>query len=274
MIALKHISKIYGKQEKQALAMLAQGADNATVAKSCGVNIGLFDINLTMADGEITCIMGLSGSGKSTLVRHINRLIDPSAGEVWIDNVLVTQLSLAELRAFRRQRMSMVFQHFALLPHQTVLQNTEYALRVRGENKKQRREKARYWLDEVGLANLENRYPEALSGGQRQRVGLARALAADTDIILMDEAFSALDPLIRKHLQTQLLDLQQRLKKTIVFITHDVDEAVRLGNQIAILKAGRLIQVGTATELRQAPVNDYVAEFMGSHNAINHAASI
>lgn len=262
MIELRKISKIYGKQPQKALAMLNEGVAQEEVKRICGANVALYDINLTIPSGELTCIMGLSGSGKSTLVRHINRLIDPTAGEVWIDGVAVTSLSLPQLREFRRAHMSMVFQHFALLPHQTVLQNAEYALRVRGEPKKSRQEQALFWLNEVGLADLAARYPDELSGGQRQRVGLARALAANTDIILMDEAFSALDPLIRRHLQEQLLDLQQRLKKTIVFITHDIDEAKFLGQQIAILKAGRLIQVGSALQLQQAPMDDYVAAFM------------
>ena len=195
-------------------------------------------------------------------MRHINRFIEPSCGEIWVGGTNVTALSETALRDFRQQKVSMVFQHFGLLPHLTVLQNAEYALRVRGLPMAAQHEQARYWLNEVGLSGHEESYPDALSGGMRQRVGLARALAADTDILLMDEPFSALDPLIRAKLQEQLLDLQQRLGKTIVFITHDVGEALKLGSQMAILNAGALVQSGTPQQLLEAPADDYVAEFM------------
>ena len=195
-------------------------------------------------------------------MRHINRLIEPSCGEVWVGDTNVTALDERSLRTFRQQKVSMVFQHFGLLPHLSVLQNAEYALRVRGLPPKVQHETALHWLNEVGLADHAAAYPDQLSGGMKQRVGLARALAADTEIILMDEAFSALDPLIRTKLQDQLLDLQQRLHKTIVFITHDIDEALKMGGRIAILNAGELVQTGAPQDLLDHPANDYVAEFM------------
>ena len=263
-IRFEHVSKIYGKEKacRKALAMLRQDAPSEDIFQATGCQVGLRRISLTIPGGGIFCIMGLSGSGKSTLVRHINRLIEPSCGEIWVGGTNVTALSETALRNFRQQKVSMVFQHFGLLPHLTVLQNAEYALRVRGLPMAAQHEQARYWLNEVGLSGHEESYPDALSGGMRQRVGLARALAADTDILLMDEPFSALDPLIRAKLQEQLLDLQQRLGKTIVFITHDVGEALKLGSQMAILNAGALVHSGTPQQLLEAPADDYVAEFM------------
>lgn len=261
-IVLKDISKIYGKHCDKALALLKENAPNTEIFQQTGCQIGLRNINLQMNGNSIFCIIGLSGSGKSTLVRHINRLIEPSCGEVWACETNVTALSQAELRTFRQERVSMVFQHFGLLPHLTVLQNVAYGLKVRGVSKAEQQEQARYWLNEVELSGYENAYPAQLSGGMRQRVGLARALTANTDIILMDEAFSALDPLIRMKLQDLVLNLQQRLNKCIVFITHDIDEAIKMGNYIAILNSGELIQTGTPQELLQNPANEYVAEFM------------
>ena len=206
--------------------------------------------------------MGLSGSGKSTLVRHFNRLIDPSAGEIVIDGENILSLNAAGLREFRRHRVSMVFQNFGLLPHATVLENAAYALRVRGERHDAANQKARTWLGKVGLDGYGDKFPDELSGGMRQRVGLARALAADTEVLLMDEAFSALDPLIRTEMQDQLLELQRTLNKTIVFITHDLDEALRLGTQIAILRDGELVQQGTPEDIVRFPANDYVRRFV------------
>ena len=266
-ISLRGISKIYGKHSRQALSLLAQGVGNSTILRQTGCQVGLYDINLNVQAGEIFCVMGLSGSGKSTLVRHINRLIEPSCGTVEVGGINVTALDEAGLRRFRRRNVSMVFQHFGLLPHLTVLQNAEYALRVRGLPPQEQAEQAAYWLNEVGLSGYEHSYPDQLSGGMRQRVGLARALAADTDIVLMDEAFSALDPLIRQKLQQQVLSLQSRLNKTIVFITHDIEEAMLMGNRIAMLNAGRLVQVGTPEQLRAQPADDYVAEFMQAGKA-------
>ncbi|MGP9687618.1 ATP-binding cassette domain-containing protein [Psychrobacter sp. AOP22-C1-C5] len=311
-IQLENISKIYNASSSQAqaaLALLAEGMDSVKVKEQTGYSVGLYDINLAIKAGELHCIMGLSGSGKSTLIRHINRLIDPTSGKIWVDTSInaktstntknpindgepiaisanknqmppdtinvseggnsssaidVLGLDDKELQHYRQQTVSMVFQHFGLVPHMTVIQNVAYGLRVRKMSIKERHEVARHWLNEVGLSNLERSYPDELSGGMQQRVGLARALATDNPILLMDEAFSALDPLIRAQLQDQLLALQERLNKTIVFITHDIDEAVKVGQRISILNGGRLIQTGTPMDLRQNPADDYVAQFMST----------
>ena len=281
-IQLKNISKIYNAnrtQAKSALALLAEGMDSIDVKAQTGYSVGLYDINLDIEAGEVHCIMGLSGSGKSTLVRHINRLIDPTSGEIWVDTasniatdtqspttgtnaINILALNDKQLQHYRQQSISMVFQHFGLVPHMTVIQNVAYGLRVRKMSVSERHETARHWLNEVGLSNVEGSYPDELSGGMQQRVGLARALATDNPILLMDEAFSALDPLIRAQLQEQLLALQDRLNKTIVFITHDIDEAIKVGQRISILNGGRLIQTGTAHELRHHPADHYVEQFM------------
>lgn len=289
-IQLENISKIYNansSQAQSALALLAEGMDSIKVKEQTGYSVGLYDINLNIKAGEIHCIMGLSGSGKSTLIRHINRLIDPTSGKIWVDTSINAQTAMTEddwstettksssainilelndkeLQHYRQQTVSMVFQHFGLVPHMTVIQNVAYGLRVRKMSISERHEVARYWLNEVGLPSLEHSYPDELSGGMQQRVGLARALAMDSPILLMDEAFSALDPLIRAQLQDQLLELQARLQKTIVFITHDIDEALKVGQRISILNGGRLVQTGTANDLRQNPADDYVAQFMSA----------
>ena len=298
-IQLKNISKIYNAnstQAQSALALLAEGMDSIKVKEQTGYSVGLYDVNLDIKAGELHCIMGLSGSGKSTLIRHINRLIDPTSGEIWVDTALnrehathttadrqsatanmstvveessatainILALNDKQLQHYRQQTVSMVFQHFGLVPHMTVIQNVAYGLRVRKMSANERHETARHWLNEVGLSNLENSYPDELSGGMQQRVGLARALATDNPILLMDEAFSALDPLIRAQLQDQLLELQERLNKTIVFITHDIDEAVKVGQRISMLNGGRLIQTGTPSELRHNPADDYVEQFMSA----------
>jgi len=298
-IQLKNISKIYNAsstQAQSALALLAEGMDSIKVKEQTGYSVGLYDINLDIKAGELHCIMGLSGSGKSTLIRHINRLIDPTSGEIWVDTALnrehathttadrqsatanmstvveessatainILALNDKQLQHYRQQTISMVFQHFGLVPHMTVIQNVAYGLRVRKMSANERHETARHWLNEVGLSNLENSYPDELSGGMQQRVGLARALATNNPILLMDEAFSALDPLIRAQLQDQLLELQERLNKTIVFITHDIDEAVKVGQRISMLNGGRLIQTGTPSELRHNPADDYVEQFMSA----------
>lgn len=267
-IVVKNVYKIFGDRVEDALRMARQGADKDAVLGQTGCVIGVHDLSLTIGAGEIFVIMGLSGSGKSTLVRHFNRLIDPTSGQIEVDGQNILDYDMAGLRDFRRKRISMVFQSFGLLPHKTVLGNVAYGLKVRGEEKAVCRERAEKWIATVGLSGYENKYPHQLSGGMRQRVGLARALAADTDIILMDEAFSALDPLIRTEMQDQLLDLQKQLNKTIVFITHDLDEALRLGNRIAILKDGRLIQVGTPHEITHSPADDYVNRFVQRRVAV------
>jgi glycine betaine/proline transport system ATP-binding protein len=261
-IVVKNVFKIFGNRSADALRMIQQNKSKDQVLAETGCVIGVNDLSLSIGSGEIFVIMGLSGSGKSTLVRHINRLIDPTSGEILVDGENILSYDMEALRQFRRHKISMVFQSFGLLPHRTVIENVAYGLKVRGESKAFCAERARHWIDSVDLKGYENKYPHQLSGGMRQRVGLARALAADTDIILMDEAFSALDPLIRAEMQDQLLALQQSLHKTIVFITHDLDEAVQIGNRIAILKDGRLIQVGTPKEILYSPADEYVDRFV------------
>ncbi|SMC29270.1 glycine betaine/proline transport system ATP-binding protein [Andreprevotia lacus DSM 23236] len=261
-IEARNVYKVYGGNEAAALRLLQQGADKASVQRDTGAQVGLIDISLAIAPAQTQVVMGLSGSGKSTLVRHFNRLIDPSAGQVLINGRDILQLDAAGLRQLRRRTVSMVFQGFGLLPHRNVLDNVAYGLLTRGECKADAHAQARHWLERVGLAGDAQRYPHALSGGMRQRVGLARALAMDSDILLMDEPFSALDPLIRRDMQQLLLALQGELQKTIVFITHDVDEAFRLGHRIALLRDGRLVQQGTPEELRTRPADEYVARFV------------
>lgn len=261
-IVVKNVYKIFGNRAKDALTMVQNNQSKDQVLAQTGCVVGVNDLSLSISSGEIFVIMGLSGSGKSTLVRHFNRLIDPTSGEILVDGENILTYDMEALRNFRRHKISMVFQSFGLLPHKTVIDNVAYGLTVRGESKAQCAERAQHWITTVGLQGYEKKYPHQLSGGMRQRVGLARALAADTDIILMDEAFSALDPLIRAEMQDQLLELQSNLKKTIVFITHDLDEAVRIGNRIAILKDGRLIQVGTPKEILYSPADDYVDRFV------------
>ncbi|SED42376.1 MULTISPECIES: quaternary amine ABC transporter ATP-binding protein [Pseudomonas] len=267
-IEVKNVFKIFGNRSKEALGMIGQGKTKDQVLAETGCVVGVNDLSLSIGSGEIFVIMGLSGSGKSTLVRHFNRLIDPTSGAILVDGVDILQYDMDALREFRRRKISMVFQSFGLLPHKTVVDNVAYGLKVRGETKQMCSERALHWINTVGLKGYENKYPHQLSGGMRQRVGLARALAADTDIILMDEAFSALDPLIRAEMQDQLLELQKTLHKTIVFITHDLDEAVRIGNRIAILKDGRLIQVGTPREILHSPADEYVDRFVQRRAAV------
>jgi glycine betaine/proline transport system ATP-binding protein len=261
-IVVKNVFKVFGDRPDDALRLIRENQSKDQVLAQTGCVVGINDLSLSIDSGEIFVIMGLSGSGKSTLVRHINRLIDPTSGEILVDGENILHYDMEALRQFRRHKISMVFQSFGLLPHKTVLENVAYGLTVRGESKAFCNERALHWIATVDLKGYENKYPHQLSGGMRQRVGLARALAADTDIILMDEAFSALDPLIRAEMQDQLLALQASLHKTIVFITHDLDEAVRLGNRIAILKDGQLIQVGTPKEILYSPADEYVDRFV------------
>jgi glycine betaine/proline transport system ATP-binding protein len=261
-ISVRNIYKIFGTNTGAALELLKQKISKADILSRTGCNIGINNISLEIPEGKIFVIMGLSGSGKSTLVRHINRLIEPTRGEIHIDGENILDFDEHQLRELRRHKISMVFQSFGLLPHWTVIDNAAFALFTRGEKKAVARERAMESLKLVGLTDYAKYYPDQLSGGMRQRVGLARALTADTDIILMDEAFSALDPLIRGEMQEQLLDLEERLHKTIVFITHDLDEAIRIGNQIAILWDGSLVQVGTPDDILERPANDYVRRFV------------
>ena len=265
-IEVSHIYKIFGPHPERWLKAAQEGMSKEDLLACSGHTLGLRDISLSIDEGSIYVIMGLSGSGKSTLIRHFNRLIEPTAGEIRVDGQNVVELGRRDLAHFRQQKMSMVFQRFGLFPHRTVLDNAAYGLAVQKVPRAQREEKARYWLDQVGLSGFEHQYPHQLSGGMQQRVGLARALATDAEILLMDEAFSALDPLIRREMQDHLLKLQARLNKTIVFITHDLDEALRLGNRIAILKDGELIQEGEPEDILLAPATEYVQSFLQDVN--------
>ena len=260
-IEAKGLTKIFGRRPQRGVRMLAEGHDRAQLRKE-GLTAAVIDASFDVAPGEIFVVMGLSGSGKSTLIRMVNGLLEPTGGSLVIDGEDVTHLSKAGLREVRRTKVSMVFQHFALLPHRTVGENAAYALQLRGMNKAEREKKAAESLAMVGLKGWGGYLPSELSGGMRQRVGLARALAAGTDVMLMDEAFSALDPLIRKEMQDQLLELQSTLNKTILFITHDLNEAMRLGERIAMMRDGRVVQVGTSEEILNEPATDYVSQFV------------
>ena len=266
-IDVRNVFKVFGNREKEVMALIRDGKSKDEVLAKTGCVVGINDLSLSIRAGEVFVIMGLSGSGKSTLVRHLNRLIDPTSGQILVDGEDILHYDMPALRQFRRHKISMVFQNFGLLPHRNVLENVAYGLKVRGESQAQCDERARHWVSVVGLQGYEQAFVHQLSGGMRQRVGLARALATDTDIILMDEAFSALDPLIRAEMQDQLLELQRTLQKTIVFITHDLDEALRIGNRIAVLRDGQLIQVGTPQEILLTPADDYVDRFVQRRHA-------
>lgn len=256
----KNLYKVFGRHPQDAVRRLSAGETRADV-KDAGT-AAVIDASFTVQPGEIFVIMGLSGSGKSTIIRMLNGLLEPTSGEVVVQGRSVTSASASELRSIRRSSMSMVFQHFALLPHRTVLDNAAYALEIQGVDKAERLERAREILGKVGLADRADAYPDELSGGMQQRVGLARALTAGTDILLMDEAFSALDPLIRREMQEQLVELQHELGRTIIFITHDLNEAMFLGDRIAVMRDGRIVQNGTPEEILTDPANDYVAQFV------------
>ena len=265
-IEIKNVYKIFGENPSKILPMVQEGATKEQVLEETGHTVGLDNVSINVEEGETFVCMGLSGSGKSTLIRHINRLIDPTSGEVSVEGTNVMQLDQKKLIDFRRHKMSMVFQRFGLFPHKTVIQNVGYGLEVQGKDKSEIEKVAMEKIDAVGLNGFEHQYPNQLSGGMQQRVGLARALATNTDIMLMDEAFSALDPLIRSDMQKQLIELQAELKKTIVFITHDLDESLRLGDHIGILNGGRLVQVGTPIDIITKPADDYVAAFVKDVN--------
>ncbi|MFK7761725.1 MAG: glycine betaine/L-proline ABC transporter ATP-binding protein [Roseobacter sp.] len=265
-VRLREVYKIFGPQHKAMMAHVHAGVGKEKLLAAHGHVLGLQDINVDMQAGEITVVMGLSGSGKSTLIRHLNRLIDPTAGQILVDGEDVTKLSEGELRRLRQDKMAMVFQKFALLPHRTVLQNAATALAVQGADRARQDLEARRWLDRVGLGGYEARYPAQLSGGMQQRVGIARALTAGTDIMLMDEAFSALDPLIRTDMQDLLLELQVELKKTIVFITHDLDEALKLADHLVILKDGAVVQQGEPQGILLHPADPYIEDFVSDIN--------
>lgn len=261
-IVVQNLVKIFGDKPEKALRLLRQGQKKNAILAETGQAVGVADVSFSVTAGEIMVIMGLSGSGKSTLVRCINRLIEPTSGHIFIDGEDITTLSRDELTRLRRTKFGMVFQGFALFPHRSVVENVEFGLDIQGVPPKERRDKAMAALDQVGLAGWEDLRPEALSGGMQQRVGLARALALDPDILLMDEAFSALDPLIRRDMQDELLSLQDTVKKTILFITHDLDEAVKIGDHIVLMKDGALIQSGTAEDILTNPSSRYVERFV------------
>ena len=265
-LKVKNITKVFGKNPSKAIDLLQKGKTKKEILEETGMTIGVNQANFEIKSGEIFVIMGLSGSGKSTLVRMFNRLVEPTSGSLILDGADVVKMNKEELRDMRRKKMSMVFQNFALFPHRTVLDNTEYGLEVQGTPKAEREKKAKEALELVGLKGYENQYPGELSGGIQQRVGLARALANDPDILLMDEAFSALDPLIRKDMQDFLLELQEKMERTIIFITHDLDEALRIGDRIVLMKDGSVVQVGTPEEIMTNPANDYVERFVEDVN--------
>ncbi|WP_232698182.1 quaternary amine ABC transporter ATP-binding protein [Brevibacillus daliensis] len=262
IIEVKNLTKVFGKDPKKVIPLLKEGWTKEKIFKETKMTVGVNQASFSIEPSEIFVIMGLSGSGKSTLVRLLNRLIEPTAGHVFINGKDIVSLNQEQLRDVRRKNITMVFQKFALFPHRTVLENVEYGLEVQGIAKEERRNKAMVSLELVGLKGWENSKPDQLSGGMQQRVGLARGLANDPDVLLMDEAFSALDPLIRKEMQDELLELQSKMKKTIIFITHDLDEALRIGDRIALMKDGNIVQIGTPEEILTNPANKYVERFV------------
>ncbi|WP_187360530.1 quaternary amine ABC transporter ATP-binding protein [Enterococcus faecalis] len=261
-VKVNHLTKIFGKKTKPALEMIRANKSKTEILEKTGATVGVYDVNFEVEEDEIFVIMGLSGSGKSTLIRLLNRLIEPTSGNIYIDGQDISSLDKEGLREVRRNKMSMVFQNFGLFPHRTILENTEYGLEIRGVPKEERQAKAEKALENSSLIAFKDQLPSQLSGGMQQRVGLARALANDPEILLMDEAFSALDPLIRREMQDELLDLQENVKKTIIFITHDLNEALRIGDRIALMKDGQIMQIGTGEEILTNPANEYVRTFV------------
>ena len=265
-IEINNVYKIFGNTPSEVLPMVKEGATKEEVLEKTGHTVGLDNVSISIQEGETFVCMGLSGSGKSTLIRHLNRLIDPTDGDIIVDGTNVMELDEQQLIDFRKNELSMVFQRFGLFPHKTVIENVGYGLEIQGMAIEDRKQKAMAQIESVGLQGFEDQYPNQLSGGMQQRVGLARALATNPQILLMDEAFSALDPLIRSDMQNQLIELQSQLKKTIVFITHDLDESLRLGDHIGILNGGRLVQAGTPEQIIMNPADDYVEAFVKDVN--------
>jgi glycine betaine/proline transport system ATP-binding protein len=261
-LRVEDLTLIFGKRKKEALEMLEKGASKAEILQKTKCTVGISKANFEVYEGEVFVVMGLSGSGKSTLIRCLNRLNEPTAGKVFFKDEDITRKGNRELLNIRRFEMSMVFQTFGLLPHKTILENAAFGLELRGEPKEEREKKALAALETVGLKGYEEHYPSAMSGGMQQRVGLARALANDTEVLLMDEAFSALDPLIKSDMQDELLQIQEKVQKTIVFITHDLDEAIKLGDRIMIMKDGIIEQIGSAEEILTHPASEYVEAFV------------
>ncbi len=262
VIEVKNLSKIFGKNPNQALKLLDEGYSKDEILEKTGNTVGVNRASFEVKAGEIFVIMGLSGSGKSTLVRLINRLIEPTEGTIMIGDQDLSKADKKTLREIRRKKLGMVFQNFALFPHRTILENAEFGLEIQGESKESRSKKAKEALEMVGLGGYFDQYPNQLSGGMQQRVGLARALANDPDVLLMDEAFSALDPLIRKDMQDELIELQSTMRRTILFITHDLNEALRLGDRIALMRDGEIVQIGSPEDILVNPANDYVEKFV------------
>ncbi|MBK5424315.1 MULTISPECIES: quaternary amine ABC transporter ATP-binding protein [Bacillus] len=265
-LRVENVTKVFGKNPSKGIALLEEGKSKAAILKETGMNIGVNQAKFDVYAGEIFVIMGLSGSGKSTLVRMLNQLIKPTSGHIYIDGEDIATMGKESLRKVRRNKMSMVFQKFALFPHRTVLQNVAYGLEIQKVSKEERETKALESLKLVGLENNKDSYPEQLSGGMQQRVGIARALTNNPDVLLMDESFSALDPIIRKEMQNELLELQDKMKKTIIFITHDLDEALRIGDRIALMKDGEIVQIGTPEEIMVSPANEFVEQFVADVN--------
>lgn len=265
-ISIKHLTKIYGAHPQLALQMFRAGAHRDRIQEETGHVLGIADLSFDIMSGEIFVVMGLSGSGKSTLIRCLNRLIEPTSGHIYIDNEDIVHISAERMRELRLDKISMVFQHFGLFPHKTVAENVEFGLKMKGVDKKQRHKKALETLEAVNLSQWANYMPSALSGGMQQRVGLARALATDAEILLMDEPFSALDPLIRREVQNELLRLQKELQKTIVFISHDIQEALRIGDRIAVMKDGYIVQIDTPEAFITHPADDYIRAFIQDVN--------
>jgi glycine betaine/proline transport system ATP-binding protein len=265
-IRIENLIKIYGDRDRSALKLFRKGATRSEILKATGQVLGIADVSFTINPGEVFVVMGLSGSGKSTLIRCINRLIAPTSGHIYLDDEDIVNMDKKKIRQIRLTKVSMVFQHFGLFPHRTVAENVEYGLKLRGLSQVDRRRKALKTLEVVGLTQWADYQPSALSGGMQQRVGLARALATDADILLMDEPFSALDPLTRREMQDELLRLQKELNKTIVFISHDTQEAMKLGDRIAVMKDGKIVQLGTPEELLNQPANNYICGFIQDVN--------
>nr|WP_249308707.1 glycine betaine/L-proline ABC transporter ATP-binding protein [Lederbergia citrea] len=259
---VENVSKIFGSRPKRVIPMIEKGESKSEILAKTGHTVGVYNASMDIMEGETFVIMGLSGSGKSTLIRCLNMLNRPTAGAIYVDGENIVEYNSQQLKYYRQKKIAMVFQHFGLFSHRTVLSNIEYGLEVRGIPKNERQKIAQKHLETVGLKGFENKYPDELSGGMRQRVGIARALANDPDILLMDEPFSALDPLIRREMQLELLDIQNRLQKTIIFITHDVNEAFKIGDRVAVMKDGKVEQIGTPEEILEEPANDYISEFI------------
>ncbi|MFC0523352.1 glycine betaine/L-proline ABC transporter ATP-binding protein [Pontibacillus salicampi] len=259
---IENVSKIFGPKPKSIIPMVQEGKEKDEILAETGHTVGVYNASMSINQGEIFVIMGLSGSGKSTLIRCLNMLNKPTGGAIYVDGENIVDYNKADLKKYRQDKIAMVFQHFGLFSHRTVLGNVEYGLEIRGVEKEERHEIALKNIEVVGLKGYEDKYPDELSGGMQQRVGLARALANDPDILLMDEPFSALDPLIRREMQLELLDIQERLQKTIIFITHDVNEAFKIGDRVAVMKDGKVVQIGTPEDILDEPANDYIANFI------------